>query len=103
MACYVVTMSGRAVRSEPSSPRVLVLDEGKPHEVFDVLGFADGIIRVRSAFLFEVGEQLDIRVEQDGTVFEAIARVRGHVGPSDAQITELELSDRTEPRRVVSG
>jgi len=29
--------------------------------------------------------------------------VRAHVGVADDKITELELSERTEPRRVVSG
>ena len=92
-----------AVHGEPSSPRLLVLDEGTPREVFDVLGIANNIARVRSAFLFEVGEELTIRIEQDGAVSEAIARVRAHVGPEDALITELEISDRSEPRNVVSG
>jgi len=91
-------MSGRpALSSEASSPRLLVLDGGTPHEVFDVLGVSGNLVRVRSAFLFEVGEELSVRIEQDGTVSEATARVRGHIGPEDARITELELSERSAP------
>src|SRR5215208_7114272 len=101
-------MPSLAAPSEASPPRVLVLDEDKPHDVFDVLGSVDGqgidaIVRVRSPFLFEIGEALSIRIEQDGVVSDARAVVRAHIGPDDARITELEISDRTEPRRVVSG
>lgn len=89
-------MSSPAAVREPSPPRVLVLDDGRPHEVFDVLALAEGLARVRSAFLFEVGEELAVRIEADGRVTEATARVRAHVGPDDARITELELSDRSD-------
>jgi hypothetical protein len=72
--------------------RVLVIDGDRAHDVFDVLGIAGGIARVRSALLFEIGEQLAVRIERDGVVTETTARVRGHLGPADAQITELELA-----------
>jgi hypothetical protein len=93
-------MSGQPARSsDAASPRLLVLDgeapDEVPHEVFDVLGISDNIIRVRSAFLFEVGEELRVRIELDGSTTEATARVRGHVGPHDARITELEITDRS--------
>lgn len=92
-------MSGRAaLSSDASPPRLLVLDGGMPHEVFDVLGMSSNIIRVRSAYLFEVGEELSVRIELDGTVSEALARVRAHLGPAEAPITELEISERSEPR-----
>jgi len=88
-----------AAEQVPSPPRVLVVDDDKAHDVFDVLGVIDGdgsIMRVRSPFLFEIGEELSIRIEQDGVSTDAIARVRAHVGPIDARITELEIS-RSEP------
>ncbi|MEO8700425.1 MAG: hypothetical protein ABI867_10290 [Kofleriaceae bacterium] len=99
-------MSSRPALSEAASPRVCVLDDDKLHDVFDVLGSVASdatVIRVRSPFLFEIGEELTVRIEQDGAVSEALARVRAHVGPDDARITELELSERTEPRTMVSG
>ena len=96
-------MSSPVALSEASTPRMHVLDDGRTHEVFDVVNISDGLARVRSAYLFEIGEELSVRIEQDGAVSEAMARVRGHVGPDDARITELELSERSEPRRVVSG
>ncbi|HET7504998.1 MAG TPA: hypothetical protein VFK02_28435 [Kofleriaceae bacterium] len=93
-------MSGQPARSsEPAAPHLMVLGgeapHEVPHEVFDVLGVSDNIIRVRTAFLFEVGEELRVRIEQDGQTTDATARVRGHVGPDDARITELEISNRT--------
>jgi hypothetical protein len=92
-------MSGRpAVHSEASPVRVLVVDGDTQHEVFDVLGISGDIIRARSAFLFELGEELSVRIEHDGSVSDATARVRAHTGPDDARITELEISDRSAPR-----
>lgn len=75
------------------SGRVLVIDGDRSHDVFEVLGIADGIARVRSPLLFEIGEELAVRIEQDGIVTETTVRVRRHVGPADARITELELLD----------
>jgi len=75
------------------SGRVLVIDGDRAHDVFDVLGIADGVARVRSPLLFEIGEELSVRIEQDGNVTEMTARVRGHLGPADARVTELELLD----------
>ena len=96
-------MQSRAARSEASSPRVIVLDDDRPPDVFEVIGIVEGVARVRAPYLFEVDEGLLVRIEQDGSVSEAIARVRGHVGPVESRITELELTERTEPRRMVSG
>lgn len=75
------------------SGRVLVIDGDRSHDVFDVLGIADGIARVRSPLLFEIGEELSVRIEQDGAVTETTVRVRAHNGPADSRITELELLD----------
>jgi hypothetical protein len=80
-----------------------VLDDGKPYDLFDVLDIGEQRARVRSPFMFEIGEDLHVRIEQDGQVFEAQATVRAHVGPDEMRITELELSERTTPRRMVTG
>jgi hypothetical protein len=103
-------MPSRAALSEAAPPRVLVIHDAGTHDVFhdvfDVLSTIEGdgaVVRVRSPYLFEIGEELSVRIEQDGGVSEAIARVRAHVGPEDARITELVLSERSEPRSLVSG
>jgi hypothetical protein len=74
--------------------RVLVIDSGAAHEVFEVVGQAGGVISVKSAYLFEVGEELSVRIEDGAAASEAVARVRAHVGPEHARVTELEISDR---------
>jgi hypothetical protein len=64
-------------------PRVLLVEAGATHDVFEVVEVADGIVRARSPFLFEIGEELKLTIDDK----EARARVRAHVGG----VTELEL------------
>jgi hypothetical protein len=99
-------MSSPALLRDASAPRVLVLDGSRSHDVFDVLSFGDeapSIIRVRSPFLFEIGEVLALRIERGESVSDARARVRAHTGPDDARITELEVTQHGEPRPMVTG
>jgi len=89
-----------AAQEEATAPRLLVLDDNKSHDVFDVLGPIDGdgsIVRVRSPYLFEIGEELSLRIEQDGVTTDVRATVRAHIGPNDARITELEISKPESP------
>ena len=75
-----------------TSPRITVLDSAQSYDLFEVLGLDGDVARVRTPFLFEIGEELSLRVERDGDVFEATGRVRAHTGPADARVTELEIS-----------
>jgi len=70
--------------------RVLLLDNGTPHDIFEVIEVTDVLIRARSPYLFEVGEELRLQIEDGGSTREAVARVRAHVG-TGAKITELEI------------
>ena len=118
---YRHMMSGRlALSSDASLPRLLVLggspadasdashptDASEPtdaFDVFEVLGVSGDVVQVRSAFLFEVGEELSVRLESDGSVSQATARVLGHRGPEHAQITELEIGERSPLPPPASG
>jgi hypothetical protein len=71
--------------------------------VFEVVAVADGVVRARTAFLFEVGEEMRVRIEQGDSVIDATARVRAHTGDAAARVTELEVSEQSTPRRMVSG
>ena len=84
--------------SEASPPRILVIDGVARHEVFEVVAAVGDVIRARSAFLFELGEELAVQIVQDGRISDATARVRAHTGPDEERITELEISDRSAPR-----
>jgi hypothetical protein len=88
-AWYVGAMSGQPATSGAPTPHVLLVDDGQPRDVFEVVSLDDALVRARSPFLFEVGEELHLRIEQGGTVREVTARVRAHVG--DPKLTELEL------------
>ena len=92
--CYQERVSGLPALGEAAAPRVLVLDGERAHDVFVVLGITDGVVRVRSPLLFEIGEELSIRIEQDGTTSEVVARVRAHVGTAQQRVTELALIER---------
>ena len=43
------------------------------------------------SLLFEIGEEIAIRIETDGTTSDVTARVRAHVGTGDSLVTELEI------------
>ncbi len=88
--CYLLNML--------APPRVVVIEGGQAHDVLEVIEHANNLIRARTSFLFEVGEELSVRIEVDGQVTVAVARVRGHVGDGDGHNTELELADVGEPR-----
>lgn len=73
-------------------------------DVFEVLGAERGVIRVRSAYLFDVGETLQVRIENQGRdpgaplrVSDATVRVRAHSGNADERVTELEITARSGP------
>lgn len=74
-----------------SGTAVVVLDGATSHDVFELVELVGEVVRVRSPLWFEIGEELRVRVDQDGKVTERTARVRAHVGPADGRITELEL------------
>ena len=66
---------------------MLLVQGSGAHDVFEVVELTETVARVRSAFLFEVGEELTLKIDQK----ELIGRVVGHSGPADAKVTELEL------------
>jgi hypothetical protein len=73
--------------------RVLIVEGDDALEVFDVLGHTGFVIQARSPLLFEVGEELSVRIEHAGRVADAMVRVRAHVGPAAARVTELEVTE----------
>jgi hypothetical protein len=70
-----------------------LLDADKAIDVFEVVELVGDIVRVRSAYLFEIGEELVLRIERDGAVTDTRARVRAHVGAANDKVTELELGE----------
>lgn len=70
---------------------LVVLDGAAAHDVFELVELDGDVARVRSPLWFEIGEELRVRLDEDGTTTERTARVRAHVGPADDRITELEL------------
>jgi len=70
---------------------VLLLDADKTHDVFEVVEVTETLARVRTRYLYEIGERLRVRVERDGTATDLVARVRAHTGPATDKVTELAL------------
>lgn len=75
-------------------PSLAVLDNGTPVDLFDVVQIEGDVARVRTPFLFEIGEELEVRVEENGKTYDAHATVRAHTGPADARITEIVIEAR---------
>jgi hypothetical protein len=67
---------------------VLLVDGDKPTDVFELIELGTTVVTVRSPFLFEIGEELKLRIEGDGEAREVAARVRAHLASG---ATELEL------------
>jgi hypothetical protein len=92
-------VSGRPALHSAASPlRLLVVDGAAEHDVFEVVEVVGDVVRVRSALLFDLGEELSVRLVRAAGARDATARVRAHTGPSDARVTELEISERGAPR-----
>lgn len=73
---------------------MLLVDAGQTVDIFELVDVGETVARVRTPYLFELGEELKVRVENGGATFETTARVRAHTGAGDDRITELELGDR---------
>lgn len=67
---------------------IVLVNGDAPVDVFEVVENGDPIILARSPFLFEIGEELQIRIDRDGSAREATVRVRAHRADG---VTELEL------------
>ena len=68
---------------------MLLVDGDKPTDIFELIELGAAVVTVRSPFLFEIGEELRLRIEGDGEAREVSVRVRGHLASG---ATELELS-----------
>jgi hypothetical protein len=83
-----------------AATRVLVIEDGESYDVLEVIEANDKVLRVRAPFLFEVGEQLNLRIEHDGHTRAALVRVRSHSGTEP--ITELEVIELNDAPGQVS-
>ena len=68
---------------------MLLVDGDKATDVFEVIELGAALVTLRSPFLFEIGEELKLRIEGDGEPREVMARVRGHLANG---ASELELA-----------
>ena len=70
---------------------MLLIEGETAHDVFDVVEVNGTLVRARSAFLYEIGEELRVRIERGGQTSDVQVRVRGHAADGAGKITELEL------------
>ncbi|HEY1549911.1 MAG TPA: hypothetical protein VGG28_18910 [Kofleriaceae bacterium] len=82
-------MSGPLATSRATLPRVELVEAESARDVFEVVSIDDQVICVRSPFLFELGEELHIRIADASGTRDVTVRVRAHTG--DPKLTELEL------------
>lgn len=69
---------------------MLLVEGGETVDVFELVELGEATARVRTPYLFEIGEELKLQVERDGQAIAMTGRVRSHTD-EDAPITELEL------------
>ena len=81
-------------------PKVSVVDDAGMHDIFDVVALRDGLLRVRVAYRFELGEEIRVRIDDQGELADAVAIVRAYTTDG---LMELEIEGRTEARGLVSG
>ncbi|CAN5892922.1 hypothetical protein BH11MYX2_BH11MYX2_16140 [soil metagenome] len=86
-------MSGEATAAVAAkrSVRAYAVEGDKTMDIFDVQSVDENILRVRTPLLFEIGEELSVRIVDDSSTRDTFVRVRAHVGPSDMRVTELEI------------
>jgi hypothetical protein len=82
-------MSGPLATSRATLPRVELVEGDGTRDVFEVISIDDAVICARSPFLFELGEELHLRIEDAGGSRDVTVRVRAHTG--DPKLTELEV------------
>jgi hypothetical protein len=74
------------------SDRITVLGgNGTSYDVFEVVSFDERQLMVRGPLLFEVGEQLRLKLERDGTVQEVAARVEAHAIDGADVVTRIAV------------
>ena len=64
------------------------MEAGSARDVFEVVAVDEAVVRVRTEFLFEVGEELNLAIERDDARSEVLVRVRAHTRDGE---TELEV------------
>ena len=88
----------------PRPTRVSVLGgNGTTYDVFEVVSYEANKLLVRAPLLFEVGEQLRLKVERDGNITELKVRVDSHTGTGDDVVTVITVVESQAVRRMVSG
>jgi hypothetical protein len=89
-----------------STTTVRVLgDAGASYDVFDLVSFDDKRVVVRGSLLFEVGEQLHLRIDRAGEVTEVRGRVEQHVAPNGepGMQTEIAVLEVVPVRKLITG
>lgn len=86
-------------------PRAFVLDDSGAQgaELFTIEELNGDTVAVRCAFLFDVGEELKLRIERGNERFEARARVIRVMEYRPQYLMELELFAIGETTRIVAG
>ncbi len=86
-------------------PRAFVLDDSSAQgaELFTIEELSGDTVAVRCAYLFDIGEELKLRIEKGNDRFEAKARVIRVIEYRPQYLMELELFAVGATTRVVAG
>lgn len=90
--------------SASATPQIhLVAEGGDLLDVFDVVALTEHSLRIRTAWRFEVGEELTLRMTSGGAITDVRARVARHTRTGDDVVSVLDLLEQQPVRRVVTG
>ena len=87
-----------------SLPQIdLVAPDGQLLDALDVVALTEHNLRIKTAWRFEIGEELTLRFTSGTGVTDVRARVARHTRQGDDVVTAIDLLEQQPIRRIVTG
>lgn len=85
-------------------PKIQLVSQGDELlDAFEVVTAAEHNVRVKTPWLFEIGEELTLRITRGGAIANVKARVARHATVEGELVTALDLLEVRPLRTVITG